>query len=58
MPQDKESYMSLLNDMITDNTYNHAAPFLKSVRARLKENGSITEKQQKAIFNIYEKGAI
>ncbi len=58
MPHDKDGYNALLNDMITSEAYSYAAPFLKSVRAQLKEKGSITEKQQKAIFNIYTKGAI
>lgn len=56
--EDKNSYLRLLNDMITDKAYDYAAPFLKSVQAQLKEKGAITEKQQKAIFNIYKKGAV
>lgn len=50
-----ETYLRLINDMLTDKTFNSVTDFLKSVRDQIKNTNNITDKQIKAVNNIYIK---
>lgn len=55
-PNDADSYLRLISDMITDKNFDHAAAFLKSLREQIKKTGRLSEKQKQAVFNIYNGG--
>lgn len=57
MTEEKRStqYLRLINDMLTDKTFNKSAEFLKSIRDQIKRTDYISIKQVKAINNIYMK---
>jgi hypothetical protein len=50
-----QQYLNLINDMLTDNLFNNASEYLKSVKKYIQENNKITEAQKKAVNNIYIK---
>ena len=50
-----ETYLRLINDMLTDKTFNSVTDFLKSVRDQIKNTNNITDKQIKTVNNIYIK---
>jgi hypothetical protein len=54
MPENEtEKYKRLINDMITDKTFDKSANYLKSVRKGIEKYGVITKKQMQAVNNIY-----
>ena len=57
MTEEKRStqYLRLINDMLTDKTFDKSADFLKSVRDQIKRTDYISQKQATAINNIYMK---
>lgn len=48
-------YLRLINDMLTDKTFNKSAEYLKSVRDQIKRTDYISQSQMTAINNIYMK---
>ena len=54
MNENTASYLRLINDMLTDRTYDKSEKFLKSVKDYIIKKDTITVGQQKAIQNIYK----
>jgi hypothetical protein len=50
-----DQYLRLINDMLTDKTFDKSAEFLRSVRTFIQSNNKITPVQVRAVNNIYMK---
>jgi len=48
-------YLRLINDMLTDKTFDKSAEYLRSVRTSIKLHDKITPAQIQAVNNIYIK---
>ena len=48
-------YLRLINDMLTDKTFDKSAEFLRKVRSSVQQSGKITSAQIQAVNNIYIK---
>jgi hypothetical protein len=48
-----DEYKRLINDMLTDNNFNHASGYLRSVKSSIEKYGIITDKQAIGVNNIY-----
>lgn len=55
MNPETTKYLRLINDMLTDSTFDKAADYLQSVKNYIQENNRITKEQRKAVNNIYIK---
>lgn len=53
-----KSYSRLLNEMLLDKTFNYAGDTLKGLKAYYDKHNTFTEKQKRAIENIYAKARI
>lgn len=55
MDNETSKYSRLIDDMLTDETFEKATNYLLSVKRFIKNNDKMTEKQKTGINNIYMK---
>ena len=53
---ESQEYIDLIDDMLLDIDYAFAEPTLSSIREWAGKAGFLTDKQKKAICNIYDSG--